>query len=349
MLKAQCDLPISDAEWLLTLFCDHFTEHGEVHRRGSVGRVIIPYGRFWAHALDDKVVFRVQTNDETYLTYLKMGVVHHLKEFLGDEAPLVRWAGDGKAGGAPPFWRELRVVTAFDVTPSMRRVVFSGNDLGRFAVGGFHVRLFFPLPGRPLRGPVLGQDGCPIWPQGADALTARVYTIREIDPATGEMAIDILRHDGDATPGSSFAVNAKAGDVVGLAGPSGDIHPPPASHIYFFGDETAIPAIDRILRQLPANVRASATIEVSSPAERQPLTSAARLDVTWLLRGEDGCTLARAAEELTHERLGKDGYVWAGCEFSDFKAIRRHCRRTLKLDRQRHSVAAYWRKGSVCE
>ena len=40
-------------------------------------------------------------------------------------------------------------------------------------------------------------------------------------------------------------------------------------------------------------------------------------------------------------------FVWAGCEFADFKAIRRHCRAVLGLKREQHHVAPYWRRGRV--
>ncbi|MET0430142.1 MAG: DUF2218 domain-containing protein, partial [Microvirga sp.] len=134
MLKARCDLQVHAAEPLLARFCDHYTEHGAVRRRGSIARIVIPYGAFRVHARDGAIAFRVRAEDETRLTYMKMGVVHHLREFLAEAAPPVRWSGDGQAGGTPSFWRDLQVVKAFDITPSMRRVVFSGQDLGRFAV-----------------------------------------------------------------------------------------------------------------------------------------------------------------------------------------------------------------------
>ncbi|MBB4003578.1 siderophore-interacting protein [Aurantimonas endophytica] len=344
MLTATCDLPAPEPEKLLGLFCEHYVEHGAVQRRGAAGRIVIPYGRFAILASATGLSVRARADDETNLTYVKWGIVSHLQEFLGEAAPSVRWTGDGASEGTPAFWRELRVISTSDVTPCMRRVVLAGNDLERFDAGGLHVRLFFPPAGRPLRGPVLAEDGCPVWPQGEDMLTPRVYTIRAIDPASGQLSIDILRHDGDATPGSSFAVNAAPGDVVGMAGPLGDAGVPPGQRLFFFGDETAIPAIDRILRRLPASVRAHVVIEVGGPAEEQKLTSAAAFDVTWLHRG-GGRRLADVATELTADTLGPDGFVWAGCEHADFVAIRRHCRAVLGLPRERHRVAAYWRKG----
>lgn len=347
MLKAQCSLPMREPHKLLAVFCEHYTEHGRVRRRGeSTGHVAMPYGSFAIHADETGLSVRARSVREDGLIYLKMGVVHHLKEFLGEDAPLVRWQGDGQAGGTPSFWREMRVVRAFDVTPSMRRVVLSGENLEAFGEGGIHVRLFFPPEGRALHGPVLGEDGCPVWPEGENKLTPRVYTIRELDLARSEVAIDILRHDGDTTPGSQFAANARAGQRVGMAGPLGDGQLPPCRRFVFLGDETAIPAIDRHLRRLPAGAEAHAVIEIARPGEEQALQSSAALRIEWLHRDSGARSLAEAAEAVCTK---EDCYIWAGCEFTDFQAIRRHCRKVLAIPRDRHHVAAYWRKGAKGE
>ncbi|TIV93327.1 MAG: siderophore-interacting protein, partial [Mesorhizobium sp.] len=39
-------------------------------------------------------------------------------------------------------------------------------------------------------------------------------------------------------------------------------------------------------------------------------------------------------------------YVWAGCEFADFREIRRIVRKEWGLPRDRHLVTAYWRRGA---
>ena len=69
------------------------------------------------------------------------------------------------------------------------------------------------------------------------------------------------------------------------------------------GDESALPAIGAILAGLPAGVPVKAWIEVSGPADLQPLPTDADADVTWLFRDTDrrvpagrcrpGCPLPR--------------------------------------------------------
>src|SRR4051794_2715006 len=78
-------------------------------------------------------------------------------------AMILCWYQVLHAAGTPlPYFREMRVVGATNVTPRMRRVRLKGRDLARFAIGGMHVRLSFPpKPGIVPQWPVTGEDGRP--------------------------------------------------------------------------------------------------------------------------------------------------------------------------------------------
>lgn len=344
MLHSQCQLTVNDAEFVAARLCASYAEFAPSSMSGNEGSIVLSFGEARLSVLPGRLDIDVFSPDATGLAYVKMGLVHRIRDEMGLNDAAIRWIGDG-ATGLPPFFREMRVVETFDITPGMRRVVLAGEDLARFATGGLHVRLVFPPEGRAPVWPQMGEDGCPVWPDGEDALTLRLYTIREIDLEAGRVAIDILRHDGDATPGSRFAASARAGDRLGMVGPSGS--GVPAAHSFLLlGDETALPAIARILETLPAEAEAEVFVEVANAGERQPLPSAARARVTWLHRDDAAGTgqLARIVENRA-EPSSADLYVWAGCEFTDFRAIRRHVRGTWKLPKERHSVTAYWRKG----
>lgn len=115
------------------------------------------------------------------------------------------------------------------------------------------------------------------------------------------------------------------------------------------GDETALPAIGRILETLPAEAEATVILEIDSPADRQSLQSAATVDVRWVYRdGAPAGTTGRLAgivEGLDSSVISPDTFVWAGCEFTDFKQIRAHLRKERKHERSKHLVVAYWRRG----
>src|SRR5690606_29428127 len=96
--------------------------------------------------------------DETALAYVKLSLAEHLLNFA-DEPPQIVWLGDGAAGAPLPYFREMRVERAVNITPCMRRLTLSGSNLARFSAGGLHVRLLIPRD----------RDAKPVWPvMGAD-------------------------------------------------------------------------------------------------------------------------------------------------------------------------------------
>ncbi|KQT60354.1 MULTISPECIES: siderophore-interacting protein [unclassified Aureimonas] len=349
MLQAHSTIRVTGAERLLTLLCEHFAEHGEVVSEVGRGRVSFEYGTAVLASDDDTLRVDVASVDPIQLSYLKIGIAEHLAEFHEGELPEISWQGDGLPAGSPlPWFRELEVVRSEALTPHMRRVHLRGEDIGRFAQGGYHVYLIFPPKDRSPIWPVMGDSGLPVWPQGEDALTRRVYTIRSIDAARGELVVDIVVHPGDETPGSDFALGARPGDLVGITGPGGG-EAPQGENLVLMGDDTALPAIARILEDLPAGTRATVIVEVDGPADEVNLVSKADLDIRFHHRqgAEPGTfgALPRALRDLDWQAIGPDPFVWAACEFQDFKAIRAHLRGELRMSRDRHLVVAYWRRG----
>jgi NADPH-dependent ferric siderophore reductase len=116
------------------------------------------------------------------------------------------------------------------------------------------------------------------------------------------------------------------------------------------GDETALPAIARMLENLPRHARGFALIEVADADEVQPLRQSAQVEVSWLLRNgaAAGTTdlLADAVRRITFPDDGSRVYVWTGCEFKAFQAIRKYLREERRLKKDEHLAVAYWRFGS---
>ena len=133
-------------------------------------------------------------------------------------------------------------------------------------------------------------------------------------------------------------------DQVGPGG--GDVIP--ADWYLLCGDETALPAIARIAENLPSSARASIVIEVADAAEQQEIASAAAIEVTWLYRdgAPAGSTdlLPQAVRGIALPDQGTP-FVFAGCEQAAARAIRKHLRSEKQLPKDRHLVAAYWRRG----
>lgn len=246
-----------------------------------------------------------------------------------------------------PFFREMTVARAHPVTPRMRRVVLAG-DAVHFDAASLHVRVLIPPAGRPPVWPHADEAGRMVWPKGGDTLVPRVYTVRALDRARGEIALDVALHDGAATPGADWARGARPGDKVGLLGPGGAPFLP-AAFTLFAGDETALPAIARMLEGLPATARAVVRIEVEDAGEEQPLRSRAALDVRWLHRSgaQAGASelIEAAVRAVELPRDHASVRVFAGCEQAAARRLRAYLTREAGLDKGRMSVAAYWRLG----
>ncbi|KAB0677218.1 siderophore-interacting protein [Aureimonas leprariae] len=327
----------------------HFAPYGTSSGRGA--RRELALRLYGAEATirreGDRVVILAEAEDAGSLATMKYMIAYTVCHALGADESVVRWSGEGAGTSDLPQFRELRVVDSWNVTPGMRRVRLGGRDLARFARGGLHIRLLIPPAGRAPVWPHAGPAAIPVWPEGEARLTVRVYTIRRIVPEEGLLDIDVVLHEG-ASPGGDWARNARAGDVVGIMGPGGD-DTLPADRLLLAGDETALPAIARILEELPEEATGAALIEIPCEEDRQEIRRPPGVELVWLPRGgrAAGTTglLSQALLARANDGGDADMFRWSGSEFGDFQRLRHHCRKVLKLPRDRHSVTAYWRRG----
>ncbi|MEP9349428.1 siderophore-interacting protein [Xanthobacter sp. KR7-225] len=352
LMEAEARVPLTDPEAALAALADRFAGDAEVVRTAAGAVVASPrFGRLSLATKSGVLVIACACPTASALAYAKMATADALARIPG-AAPAFAWTGAGAGGGAPAFFRELAVVRAHPVTPRMRRVVLAG-DAAHFDAAALHVRVLIPPPGRAPVWPRADAMGRLVWPQGADALVPRVYTVRAVDRARGEIAIDVALHDGAATPGADWARNARPGARVGLLGPGGAPFVPAAVNL-FAGDETALPAIARMLEALPARigtvrVEARCVIEVADAAEEQPLRSPAALAVRWLHRGGAPAGTTDLIEAgLRGEAFPTDRSkmkVFAGCEQALARRLRTHLLQDRGLHKSQIAVAAYWRRG----
>jgi len=181
-------------------------------------------------------------------------------------------------------FRHVEVLAVQDITPSMRRVTFGGEELDGFvsAAPDDHVKLFFPVNGEPLPRPTMGAEGLQ-FPDGAARPPMRDYTPRHFNTLARTLDIDFVLH-GDG-PAASWAATAAPGQVIGLGGPRGSmLVADDFDHYVMVGDETALPAIGRWLEELPASTRATVLVEIADERDRQLLHSLANVHVTWMHR-----------------------------------------------------------------
>lgn len=246
--------------------------------------------------------------------------------------------------------RLLEVKRITELSPSMRRITLTGDDLAGFHSASFddHVKLFVPERAGDSPGlPTLGDKGL-VFDESRPRPEMRDYTPRRYDPDTNELDIDfVLHHEGPAT---DWATHAKPGHPLGIAGPRGSFVIPTAFDWHLLvGDETAIPAIARRLEELPAATRALVIIKTKTEQARIDFDSQCQPDIRWVTEAvapdAGPGALENAVRELTLPE--GEGYVWAAGEYSDIRAVRQYLVAGLGVDKSRIRAASYWRQAQA--
>jgi NADPH-dependent ferric siderophore reductase len=251
---------------------------------------------------------------------------------------------DGPDDGLRPV-DVLTVIAVDDVTPSVRRVVLSGAPAA-VAAAGPTVNLLVPRPGDPApRWPRVAKDGRIVWAEGAHGVSLRSYTARHQDLAAGRVEIDFVLH-GDG-PAAAWAGAAVPGSLLAIGG-SAALGERPAGHLVLVGDETALPAISRILAAAPPTTTGVALIEVADRGEEQSLVAPPGVEIRWLHRegtppGES-TALVDAVAALDRPG-GDDLFAWVAAEVAVVRAIRADLRARWGLGRAQHHAIGYWRRG----
>lgn len=241
------------------------------------------------------------------------------------------------------FRADVREVLA--LTPNMIRIVFGGEDLRRFVSSGDpDERLVVVLPRageRETPAPVRQEDGTLDYPSD-DEPELRSYTVRRWDADKPEMVIDFVRHEGGVA--ATWAIQAQVGDVVYLSPANGWYAPPAdASWQLLLADMTALPALGRIVEELPAGTRAIAVTELAAEQDAQELSSAADVTYDWVVGG-NGHGPSRMLEVLKGLELPEGpGYIWFAGEAAESRAIRKYVRRELGWPTERFTILGYWR------
>ena len=229
--------------------------------------------------------------------------------------------------------RLVEVRRAERLTEHMVRIVF-GGELEGFDAEAFtdhYVKVQFPPPGAPYEAPFDVQEvkarlAKEHWPR------TRTYTVRRFDPGPGELTIDFVVH-GDTGVAGPWAITARPGDRLQLAGPGGGYAPrEDADWHLLIGDASAVPAIGAALERLSDD----AIAHVVLAAERQPLPEPSGTTVRWV-------------DDLQSAVKGLDfpagtPQVFLHGEATDVREIRRHLVTERGVPREGQSISGYWKQ-----
>lgn len=290
--------------------------------------------------------FRLECAELGVLEIMRSSITETFVAIGKAEAAAIRWRGHMPTGRLFADFREVRLVKNVEIAPRIRRLTFTGDDVARFGSGSdIHIRLYIPPEGLATpEWPRPGEDGRTVWPEEGRRPEVRYYTIRRWRPEANELDVDFVMHD-DEGPGSSFAARAKAGAVCGMAGPVGRVAPK-AGWTILAGDETALPAIARMLEEMPRDARGAVFLEVDSARDQIPLDAPAGVAVRWLhRRGAPAGATDMLLQSIASAPLPGEAepFVWAACEVKAAKAIRKHLK-TRGLARDRFLVVGYWER-----
>lgn len=293
---------------------------------------------------------------------------------------------------------EVRAVER--VSPNFVRITFGGDELADFGTPGdvydTRIKLVFP-PASGVLPPVDRHTddwwGAYLAVPEAERGSMRTYSVRELRVTDDEtvVVVDFVLHlaPGLTGPASLWASSAAVGDELLIVGPrrgredrSGiEYAPGTASSVVLVGDETAAPAIARVLEDAPRDLRGIAFIEVPVAEDVLSIDAPAGVEVHWLPRGgaKHGLRIiptvldylgdsdasgeikvtdlegeelvwetpvySGSGEEVADSAAGADRYFWIAGESGVVTTLRRHLVKDLGIDRSQVAFMGYWRRG----
>lgn len=245
-------------------------------------------------------------------------------------------------------FRQIEIQQIQQLTPSLLQIIFTGDDLADFISSGFddHVKLFLPnTETGEMVLPTLSENGLK-FPEGKSPIM-RDYTPRAYDVKAKTLTLEFAIHE--AGPATLWALQAKVGDKIAIAGPRGSmVIPETYQHHVLFGDETALPAIARRLAELPASAHALVIVEVDSIADQLTWQTKAQVQTHWLHRqGQAAASSVFFEQALTQIQLPKDDYyIWIAAELKVARHLRKRLVNDFAVDKACIKAASYWQKGT---
>lgn len=194
---------------------------------------------------------------------------------------------------APSGLVHANVVRTERISPNFIRVTLGGGDLHKFEFKGFDqwFRLGIPVPNGmaldrlPQRVDTRGAIKYMLMPKNTRPVI-RNYTVRAFradGPNGPELDIDFVVHGTEGVAGP-WAVAASAGDPVAFIDQGCGWKNVEADHYLLVSDETGLPAVAGILRDLPRTAVGHAVIEVTDLADQQDTGAPEGIEVHWVVR-----------------------------------------------------------------
>lgn len=250
------------------------------------------------------------------------------------------WSGNLFQDPFPPNFVEGEVLRSTRVSENFQRVRITGEKIERYFEEAMHFKLLYPQKsGRAPVWPEVDENGRTLWPTGEDELARPVYTVHTVNEQKRYLEFDVYLHEGGPT--ALWAQNLKTGDKIGLMGPAGGEMPKVAS-LCMIGDETALPAIARILKGLSPDVTGQVIIHVGDLRDEQKLDAPVGMNVRWLPRADGNYEVALEAAKAVCHSADDFEYFWFAGKKSVARKMRQHFRDTVGYEGGNSYIVGFW-------
>lgn len=238
------------------------------------------------------------------------------------------------------------VASVDDLGPRIRRIVFDvprAADLHLPDRGDDAVGIYFPAPGSSCPPPMECRDGVWDYYDHANAPDGRNYSVRRIGPGERQVTCDFVLHQRGVA--SDWARRASLGEQVLLAHGRGWYRPEAAADWQLLvADLSGLPALARILDELPDGTDAAVIVEVADESDLNYLPVGDGVTIAATVGSGNGFAPSRLAE-MVREHAHRDGrgYCWFAGEAGATRAVRKHLRNDRGWAVAQYDIVGYWR------
>ena len=324
----QAEAPVAIAfEMLDQMLRDQAEQHGLALHSGH-GRatwVTLGQGEYGARRQGDGAVVFARADSPDWLFTLKEAATFHVVGLGCVTAQALSWTGPDQAGAYPPNFSLGRVAWVRPLGADFLRMRIAARDITRLGRDMIHFRIVMPQANGVTEWPRLSSAGQAVWPQD---LHRPAYTISAIDVDAGWLETDIFVHDGGRI--CDFANQTLAGTELGVMGPGGGGVPQAAS-LLIGGDETAYPALARIIAAQAPDAKIDCHLFGARADYPFPAHPGLRLTHAPMGEADLAATLSGGVEAEK---------VWIATEKARLQPLKQAVLRHVPKDRAH--LAAYW-------
>lgn len=243
----------------------------------------------------------------------------------------------------PPRFRRAELVRKHRLGERMVRVTLAGPDLKGLVIAepAASVRLLLPSPGSTeLVTPTW--NGNEFLLPDATRPIIRTFTPRRFEPATPELDLDMVIHEGGIA--SAWAASAEIGSSAAISGPGRGYKIDSAASGYLLGgDETAIPAVSQLLERIPHAIPIEVHIEAADSSGVIPMPDHPLAVITWHQADRQAPPGAALVNAIQSAEIIGSTLVWCAGEAASMHQIRTHLFRERGLPRSQATVRGYWK------